>query len=58
MTPRTDGDVLEMIETLDRLIERNTGLPIATRLKHYRDALNWAAGKSKELITPDGMPKT
>lgn len=58
MPERTDGEVLEMIEVLDRLIERNARLPIASRLMHYRDALNWQAGKSKDLITPDGMPKT
>jgi len=55
---RPDDDVLEMIDQLDRLIEKNAGLPIASRLMHYLDALNWAAGKSKDLITPDGMPKT
>ncbi len=58
MEERPREEVLEMIERLDKLIKKNAGLPIATRLRHYVDALNWQAGKSKDLITPDGMPKT
>ena len=55
---RTDEEILEMTERLEGLIRKNHGLPIATRLRHYLDAINWDAGKSEHLITQDGMPKT